>query len=61
MITHDQKFKIISLVGDIVEAERELSFEVNSEYGDADTYYELVKVLTEADNALDNYLESLIA
>ena len=43
MITREQKNEILFLVGEIISLEKDLSFEISSEYGDAKTYYELVK------------------
>ncbi|QBO63624.1 hypothetical protein G10400_00109 [Escherichia phage vB_EcoM_G10400] len=36
-----------------------MSFELSSDYGDAETYYELVKSIDKAENDLETYLENL--
>lgn len=60
MITRKQKNNILSLVYDIITLEKELSFEVSSEYGDAETYYDIVKSLDKAETSLETYLENLV-
>lgn len=59
MITREQKNEILFLVGEIISLEKDLSFEISSEYGDAETYYELVKSIYKAENDLKTYLENL--
>lgn len=59
MITREQKNEILFLVGEIISLEKDLSFEISSEYGDAKTYYELVKSIDKAENDLKTYLENL--
>ena len=60
MITREQKNKIQILVDEIVSLEKDLSFEVSSDYGDAETYYELVKSIDKAERDLETYLENLV-
>lgn len=59
MITREQKNEILFLVGEIISLEKDLSFEISSEYGDVETYYELVKSIDKAENDLKTYLENL--
>lgn len=59
MITREHKNEILFLVSEIVSLEKDLSFEISSEYGDAETYYELVKSIDKAENDLETYLENL--
>lgn len=59
MITREQKNKIRFLIGEIISLERDLSFEISSDYGDAETYYELVKSIDKAESDLETYLENL--
>lgn len=59
MITHEQKNEIRFLISEIISLERDLSFELASDYGDAETYYELVKSIDKAKNDLEIYLENL--
>ncbi|ENB2373892.1 hypothetical protein ABHG04_001690 [Escherichia coli] len=59
MITREQKNEILFLVGEIISLEKDLSFEISSEYGDTETYYELVKSINKAENDLETYLENL--
>ncbi|QBQ79991.1 hypothetical protein KMC07_gp106 [Escherichia phage vB_EcoM_G8] len=59
MITREQKNEILFLVSEIISLEKDLSFELSSEYGDDETYYELVKSIDKAENDLETYLENL--
>lgn len=59
MITREQKNEILFLVGEIISLEKDLSFELSSDCGDAETYYELVKSIDKAENDLETYLENL--
>lgn len=59
MITREQKNEILFLVGEIISLEKDLSFEISSDYADAETYYELVKSIDKAENDLETYLENL--
>lgn len=59
MITREQKNEIRFLISEIISLERDLYFEVASDYGDAETYYELVKSIDKAENDLETYLENL--
>lgn len=59
MITREQKNKIRFLIGEIISLERDLSFEISSDYGDAETYYELLKSIDKAESDLETYLENL--
>lgn len=59
MITREQKNEILFLVSEIISLEKDLSFELSSDYGDDETYYELVKSIDKAENDLETYLENL--
>ncbi|ULA51944.1 hypothetical protein RPN226_gp220 [Escherichia phage vB_EcoM-RPN226] len=59
MITREQKNEILFLVSEIISLEKDLSFELSSDYGDDETYYELVKSIDKAENDLKTYLENL--
>lgn len=59
MITREQKNEIRFLISEIISLEKDLSFELSSDYGDAETYYELVKSIDKAENDLETYLENL--
>ncbi|AEO97068.1 hypothetical protein CPTAKMNP4_108 [Salmonella phage vB_SenM-AKM_NP4] len=59
-MTKEQKHDILQMISDIIDLEKDMSFEINSDYGDAETYYQLSDKLTKAENALEQYLENLV-
>uniref|UniRef100_A0A173GA99 Uncharacterized protein n=1 Tax=Escherichia phage UFV-AREG1 TaxID=1837867 RepID=A0A173GA99_9CAUD len=59
-LSKEQKDRLFSLIHEVMDKNNELEKVCDeSDYGDAETYYELVKSIDKAENDLETYLENL--